>query len=513
MRNRVALIALVAALHPDLAASNSGQRPLSAIEWLNRPPPRALPGTVLMEPPVSESTQIPNIEITPLERLAPPLGLVGAAVTGLPVNLWIGSDPAFLARLIADAPVEYSPAMQNLLYTLLLSETRPPPAAEQAETLLLARLDRLMELGAVDPAQALVQLAGPTETAGRFRRWFDATLLTGDEYRSCAALTAAPWLAPDYAATIFCHMRRGDWQTAALTLEAAHALDLLPADRLALLDRFVSPEIFEGAPPLPAPADPDPLTFRLFEAIGERLPSAQLPRLFAVADLRDLAGWKAQIEAAERLTRTGAIGPNLLLGLYTERRPAASGGVWDRVAAIQDLDAALAEGDGRAVAAALPAAWAAMRAARLEVAFAEMFGEHLAPLQGKTPSLAPLVWRVRLLSSAYPEAAQTPPANDRETRFLATLARGVPDITLAPTPRARAIAAGFGPDAAPPPRLADRIGTARLGEALLEAIALFDSGRQGNPADLTAALAFFRAAGLEDTAIRAALQLMLLEDR
>lgn len=511
MRTETALIAFLA-LAPPAAA----QAPLSAIDWLNRPPPRTLPGTVLMEPPVSDSARMPAIEITPLEKLAPPLGLVGAAVTGLPVDLWIGSDPAVLARLIADAPVEYSPAMQKLLYTLLLSESRPPPAAEQAETLLLARLDRLMELGAVDPAQALVQLAGPTETADRFRRWFDATLLTGDEYRSCAALTAAPWLAPDYAATIFCHMRRGDWQTAALTLEAVHALELLPADRLALLDRFVSPEIFEGAPPLPAPADPDPLTFRLFEAIGERLPTAPLPRLFATADLRDVAGWKAQIEAAERLTRTGAIGPNLLLGLYTERRPAASGGVWERVAAIQDLDAALTDGDARAVATTLPAAWAAMREARLETAFAEMFGERLADLQATSAPVAALIWRIRLLSSGYSEAAQTPPADadaDPQTRFLAALARGRPGLAQPPTPRARAIAAGFGPDAVPPARLADRIGTARLGEALLEAIALFDSGRQGNPADLTAALAFFRAAGLEDTAIRAALQLMLLEDR
>ena len=48
------------------------------------------------------------------------------------------------------------------------------------------------------------------------------------------------------------------------------------------------------------PGAPDPLTFRLFETIGERLPTAALPRAFAHADLRDVAGWKAQIEAAER---------------------------------------------------------------------------------------------------------------------------------------------------------------------------------------------------------------------
>ena len=44
-----------------------------------------------------------------------------------------------------------------------------------------------------------------------------------------------------------------------------------------------------------------PLLFRLHEAIGEPLPTGALPRAYAVADLRDLAGWKPQLEAAERL--------------------------------------------------------------------------------------------------------------------------------------------------------------------------------------------------------------------
>ncbi len=40
---------------------------------------------------------------------------------------------------------------------------------------------------------------------------------------------------------------------------------------------------------------------------------------------------------------------------------------------------------------------------------------------------------------------------------------------------------------------------------------LFGRGADGNLGDLTDALAMFRAVGLEDTARRAALQLMLLE--
>ena len=155
-------------------------RPLSAIDWLSETPQLLRPGNVLLEPPVAGSAENPVVEVTPLEALSPPVGLVPQGVTGLPVDAWKGSQPEVLARLIANAPVQDSPAMQSLLYTLLLADTRPPDGPGAGEILLLARIDRLMELGATDPARELAQIAGPTDSAARFHRWFDATLLTMD---------------------------------------------------------------------------------------------------------------------------------------------------------------------------------------------------------------------------------------------------------------------------------------------------------------------------------------------
>ncbi|GAA6199003.1 hypothetical protein [Aquicoccus sp. SU-CL01552] len=505
MRTRVALVALW------LPLAATAEEPLSAIDWLGQAHPSSLPGPVLLEPPVAEHALGPEIEVSALEELAPPVGLVPPDITGLPVDLWRGSDARQLARLIKSAPVETSPAMQALFYTLLLAEKRPPPGASRqaAESLLLAQIDRLIDLGATDPALALTEIAGPPRSRALFRRWFDATLLVGQEDDSCAALEAQPHLAPDFAATIFCTLRAGDWQTAALTLETAHALELLPRAQLDLLDRFLSPEIFEGAPPLPAPDSPDPLTFRLFEAIGERMPSTRLPRAFANADLRDLAGWKAQIEAAERLTRIGALNPNKLLGLYTERAPAASGGVWDRVAAVQRFDTALNTGSAEAVTKTLPAVWKQVRAAGLEVPFANLFADRLAayPLTGAVGALA---WRVRLLSPGYETAARTPPDDGGDTVFLAKLAQGAPGDAVPPNDRAQAISEGFSGTAQPPQEVRTALDDGRLGEVILRGISLFDSGARGNPADLTAALATLRAIGLEDTARRGALQLMLI---
>ncbi|MEX0348450.1 MAG: hypothetical protein AB3N15_03425 [Paracoccaceae bacterium] len=500
MLNRLALA--LAAL-PVLA---SAQQPLSAIEWLNDPAPTGLPGTVLMEPPVATVGRLPDIAVRPLDAPSPPIGLVPSSVTGLPVDLWRGSDPQRLARLIAQVPVRNSPAMQKLLYSLLLTEATAPAGTGAEETLLRARLDRLFELGAADPAQNLVQVAGATRNADRYRRWFDATLLTGDEDRSCEALAAAPHLSPGYEAMIFCQARRGDWQSAALTLEAAHALELLEPAQLNLMDRFLSPDLFEGAPPLPKPDMPDPLTFRLYETIGERLPTAPLTRAFATADLRDVAGWKAQLEAAERLTRIGALTPNHLLGLYTARKASASGGVWDRVDAMRRFDQALQSGSAEAVSKTLPVAWAAMQEAELEVPFAELFAAQLDKFEITDPGASYVLWEIALLSGGRPRASDGSAAS----LFLAALANGSPRDLTAPDATGQAIADGF---TRPPlrPELQDMIDSGRLGEAILEAMILFGDGASGNPADLTAAIALFRAVGLEDTARQSGLQLMLLD--
>ncbi|NIZ14558.1 hypothetical protein [Phaeobacter sp. HF9A] len=482
--------------------------PLSAIDWLETAPPVAnIPATLLLEPPVARTGRGPDITVTPLDRLLPAVGLVSANQTGLPLTLWQGSAPARLAELIRDVPVNDLPAMQSLLMTLLLTEARPP--FRDRDQLLLARLDRLRDSGAVDPVQALVQDAGPTESPARFARWFDATLLNGDEDRSCAALTADPYLTQDYAARIFCSARRGDWPTAALMLDTAHALELISDAELALLDRFLNPDVYEGMPPLPQPARPTPLEFRIFEAIGEPMPTAPLPRAFASADLRDIIGWKAQLEAAERLTRSRAMNPNQLLGLFTARKPAASGGIWDRVAAVQRFDTALGTGSAEAVRKTLPALWRAAHDAGLEMAMADLFAPRLAELTLSGPA-AQTAWTLRLLSADYEAAAATPPDPSNANRFLASLAQGQPDPALAGSALQRAIAQGFAPDTGMPAAQKLLLDQGRLGEAILVTIKSFSHGADGNLEAVALSLAAFRHMGLEDTARRAALQLLLL---
>jgi hypothetical protein len=397
--------------------------------------------------------------------------------------------------------------MQSLLYTLLLAEAEPPRDAGDQAVFLQARIDTLMGMGAVEPALAMLEPLA-TRHPALFTRWFDLTLLTGQEDRACATMTETPALAPGWAARVYCTARIGDWQTAALTFATARSLGLLGQTEDAMLERFLDPELFEGEPlPLP-PVRPSVLLFRLYEAIGEPLPTAPLPRAFSVADLRDTAGWKAQLEAAERLARTGALSENRLVALYTERTPAASGGVWDRAAALQRFDAALTAGDPGSVAVTLPAAWAAVEAARLEDAFARAYGPALGRL-ALTGAAATLAYRVALLSPGYEAAALAQGAAQPGLAFETGLARGAPPDAAPGDEIAAAIAAGFATQT-PPADVQAAVAAGQLGEAILIAMQRFQTGAAGEPVALREALAAFRALGLEDTARRAALQVRLL---
>lgn len=491
----------------QLAPDTANNKPLSVIDWLGTqeqtPTPAAQP--LPDEPAVTSDGSIPTVTVEPLGKGRPrQIGLVPSTVTGLPEKLWYGSDPDDLIKHINTLPDLHLPAAQSLMFTVLLAQAKAPAGnAASGDALALARVSRLLATGALDPALSLIEQAGVTTSSAHFDLYMQISLLAGTEDRACALLATTPHLSRDYGTRIFCDARASRWDDAALTYGAALALNLMPEPKLALMDRFLNPDLFEDAAPLPDPQQMDPLSFRIFEAIGEPKSTRTLPRPYAVADLRDLAGWKSQLEAAERLTRVGALPDNRLLGLYTDRAPAASGGVWDRVAALQRFETALETGSADAVAKTLPRAWRAMRTAELEVPFATLFADRLSQITLTGTSIR-IARDMTLLSPAY-ETAPTPTPD-----LLSQIAAGQTTGRRPAAPLDAAIYDAFN-DAPPPARLLAEARQDRLGETILKTLTLLHEGARGDPGTLRDALATLRALGLEDTARRAALQILILE--
>lgn len=449
----------VSAWRPGESKPADAQRRRSA-----KPPPARPAQTAASRSPVATTASVPRVGVTRLAEGNPDTkGVIPAGAAGLPRDLWGPASAADLSQAIAAAQPRLQ-ATRALLVRMLAAQLAPPSGSAPGDEgrLFLARLDRLIGLGLLDEARALLQSAG-VPNAEVFSRSFDLAMYEGDAAPACAQMAQRPGLAPGLAARVYCLARAGDWSAAALTLRGARQERLIPDQTLALLERFLDDSSADLGDTLPDPRAVTPLEFRLFEAIGQPLATGDLPVAFAWADLGPEAGWKAQIEAAERLARAGAIDPARLAAAYAEQKPAASGGVWDRAALYQRLDTALVSGDTAALSSALVAVEPAFARPGLLAALARLIAPRLpaAALDGPAAEAAA---HLRLLAAIpVPGAARLPEAD----RALVNIVEGPPavaggagaPVTPDPAPAtspAPSAASGSDPSAAsaPPPSAA-----------------------------------------------------------
>ncbi len=502
---KAAFAAITIACTGSAFAQSNPDDPLSAIGWLS---------DVVQELPVEEPAKATTSNATPQEITTTQLGqakvdavgLLAPNVSGLPANFWGPSSVKDLAPMIARQRSDPAPPMAALLQRLLLAELTPPFDSDDKASLFLARVDKLLEIGALDPAQALLEQAGP-RSAAIFQRLFDVSLLVGREDRVCKAMLDQPEFAPTYPARIFCLAREGDWDAAAVTLGTAELLGLISKSEEALLARFLDPDLFEGAPHLPYPDRITPLNFRMHAAIGEPLSLGTVPDAFAYAALDTSFGWKTRLGAAERLARSGAIAAPVLINLYLEREAAASGGVWDRVDAIQALDRAIEAQDGPGLILALPLAIRTMRRAGLINALAQYYGPKLVENRHE-PLIALDAVRLILLSPAFEQAPASGLIPQNAPLIWSAVATGQVGNLRSDDPLEAAILDGF---RAPglPTQMQQLLDDKRYGEATLQAIAMLGDAETPDPSRVQTGLAVLRALRLEESARRMALHLLV----
>ncbi|NNE89128.1 MAG: hypothetical protein HKN27_13720 [Silicimonas sp.] len=507
MRTSTSLVVGLVIGHASMALAAEGD-PLSAIDWLSNSIaiPEEAPAPTAPEPvePPSE------ISVSTLDQPLPDrAGLVNARDLGIPAGLWGRSSAAELAGMIAQLPEpqDAPPTLRRFLRDLMVARLDPPVDAASDQSLYLARLDKLLALGQLDAAKQLIAAAGAPEPQ-RFRRAFDIALLTGTETEACQTIEQTPDISPTYPARVFCLARNGKWDVAALTLGNAEALGILTPEEDKLLLIFLDAELFENEPVPRAPRVPSPLIFRLYEAIGDRIPTDQLPVAFAVADLSDTVGWQARLRAIERLAAAGAVSVDQLVEVYSERRAAASGGIWDRVKAVRAAVDALERGDDAQVTQTLPEAWAFAKSAGYEAGFATWAAPQLdgLDLRGAVRhvafEIALLAWDVGLAAQFVGPSA--------EDRFLLALAQGAGGAEPGNDPLSRAVLRGLGA-LEPNQRYKALLDDDRAGEAVLLAYAMLSDGAAGNPAGVADALTLLRALGLETLARQVAVELVLKE--
>lgn len=518
---------------PPMAAQELG-RPLSAIDWLDDALSHPLTDPGLTDSGLTDSglTDSGAADVQPYQG-APPdepisvitlgkplldqIGLFPPERIGIPRDFWAETPVTEILTGLAALPADTAPSALQLTFRLMLAELAPPAQipVDLQGTILTARIDKLIAMGALEPAAQLLD-AAPVQTAALNARAFDIALLLGEEDHACSRMEGQIPSAFGRSAQIFCMARRGDWQSAFTMLQVSKALGLLEPVDAALLLRFLEEEEEQLLPP--PPAELSPLGWRILEALGDPVPTATLPVAYAYADLRGTSGWRAQLDAAERLTRAGVMQPNRLLGLYAQRRPAASGGVWERVRAVQRLDQALSAGDSAGdsagAAAALEGIWPLFVSVELETALAQMFTDPLIDsgltLTGPARTI---MWQMLLLAQTGADhlAALAP---DTTTGRLATaLALDQPLPAPQGSDMAAAVAAAFHEQ--PQPASADNLPLPDHAPAarFFDAMAQIAQAMAGDPRAAQIGLQQLRLLGLTEAARQIGIELLLLERR
>jgi hypothetical protein len=312
---------------------------------------------------VATSGVRPQFQILPIDAVElDAVGVLPRSITGLPETLWGASDRD-ARRLFRAQPVSGLPAALSFSRCWRWRNWPRPGCRRAPGRLFLARLDMLLDRGALDPAMALMERAGPTDPQV-FPPLLRREPPDGHADRACRRWRPTPTSRRPFRRASSASRAAATGQRRRSPSARARRWGGFTEVEADLIARFLDPELFEGEAAAPDPAL-TPLAFQMRMAIAERPDTTGLPLAFVHADLSPLAGWRAQLEAAERLMRSGAIEPQQWFAIYTARVPSASGAVWDRVASVQALDAALLAGDTRRWPNACPSAFEHMQDAGL----------------------------------------------------------------------------------------------------------------------------------------------------
>tara|TARA_B100000963_G_scaffold36935_1_gene27508 strand:- start:1095 stop:2615 length:1521 start_codon:yes stop_codon:yes gene_type:complete len=458
---------------------------------------------------MNQST-LPEIEVTKLDDVQrSSVGLLPATVTGFPTSLWKESQADDLVGLLRTLGSPSSPAIQKLLFQMLLAEAEAPITTDGAEEFLSERISILIEAGAIDPAIALLERASPLPPQ-LVPKLFEASLLGSQYEPACKQVLDLGANYYDDAGRIYCYALEGDWLTASLIYNTSKALDSTKPSTLLLLGEFLEIEESSEKFILSNETNLSPLDFKLYEALGYPVYREDLGNAFIFGDLSGDNGWYVQLTAAEKLAETGVIDANRFLGIFTAYDPPSSDGIWERVRAIQRLDEALSFSNSmKEVEFALKNAWKLFKYSPNSSIFAEIFTPRLLDIE-LTPSSEIMAIKIGMLSSSFDVIVSNSLAvTALEPIVFAFTNQEAQFVKPATTLEETLLDAFYRPRVPSYARL--QLADGKLGEVILNALIQLESGIAGDMQDLLESISTLRHVGLERVSQRTALWLILSE--
>ena len=356
-----------------------GQNPNTAIEWLKEE--KDTKTGPLKDIAPEKNILSSAIEKTPLQPInLNSIGIIPTKISGIDPDLWVKMNENDISYRLSSLPNLKFQAAQTYLKRILISETQPPVSAPESKNsgkiYLLAKLDKLIGMGALDEAETMV-LQVPQIDPNLFKRWIRISFLTGRIRKLCETLMRNSGLTQNLSVRIICLKNLNDWDAAALTLSTASNLEMFDLNREKFLIHYLDPKLVETSELSTNSVQLNEIDYFIINSSSQisSVQTSELRYLYMV--LKNSSEPKNKIQAAEELAIKKSINASSLFDIYRNTSIDGSIKFWRRIIATKNLDLTLQRNNNKSVNIAVTKAINEMFLGNLLTLFATEYADKL----------------------------------------------------------------------------------------------------------------------------------------
>lgn len=380
--------------------------PMSAIDWL---------AEKINDPPIFYTNPSSNFDIidNDIKKINLPnisknsIGIYPSIRLGINSNVWKNSNEYEISNLLEKISISDLYYLNRLLKRILLIEADPPIIVKEKKFsgsyFLRARILKLIQMGALDEAEALLLDANPTTDPNLIDLWSKISFLTLRFDNFCKSVLKSYHTLIHPAHKIICLARSGDWNAAALSLATYSSIKQIESDYEKLLINFLDHESELEITDKTFCNKDKPILIYLCDFSNVNTLNSQIDVKYLYNDLGRGKSIRSRIIASEELVKSGAINPGILFSTYRIKKPSTSGGVWARVKQVQELENFFEVGlkNTETLSNHLDLMVKEFLKNKLLPPFAEFYGEKLKLREIKFSSLYDLIIVLNILSGNY----------------------------------------------------------------------------------------------------------------
>lgn len=296
-----------------------GDEGISPSEWLNSKIKNQPAFTVLPEKPKKnygtgkvEESSLGGINLNSV-------GLISVENTSFPGNIWNSSSEKLLAQKVNEMPEFELSSVNKLFKRLLILDTEPPinsiGSKNMGSLFLISRIDKLIEFGAIDEAETILDyIKNPGFEL--LKRKMDVALINGRLQGICKEIKSHSHSTVFLKFKILCLAREGDWNAAAIIFSVGSTLKLFTPIEKKLLLNFLDPEINIEIEKKEISKNLSPINFYLFLSRNSLPNSKNLSPKYNYYFKEIGTPLMTRIEASEKLVKKFSMNAHHLFSLY-----------------------------------------------------------------------------------------------------------------------------------------------------------------------------------------------------